>query len=321
MQKQLMEYKTGEKVLGFFLLKTSVLRTSNKGGEYLDMVIADQSGDMIAKVWDLNNPDVQQARDITGRQVVKIKAVITDWNGQRQAKIQKIRKITPEDPVNTEELVPSAPMDGKDMYREILEKARAIGDPDFRTLTTALLEENRERLEYFPAATRNHHAVKGGLLYHVYRMLLTAEAVCGIYPVLSRDILYCGVILHDIAKLDEIDSNELGMAENYTFEGQMLGHIVQGIKIIDAKCRALGTPDEKRVMVEHMILSHHFEPEFGSPKKPMFPEAEMLHFLDLMDARMYDIEKSLEGVAPGGFSDKIYSMDNRKMYKPVFEEE
>ena len=78
MQKQLMEYKTGEKVLGFFLLKTSVLRTSNKGGEYLDMVIADQSGDMIAKVWDLNNPDVQQARDITGRQVVKIKAVITD---------------------------------------------------------------------------------------------------------------------------------------------------------------------------------------------------------------------------------------------------
>ena len=321
MQKQLTDYKKDEKILGFFLLKSKVLRTSNKGGEYLDLVISDCSGDMIAKVWDLNRPETQEARDIKSREVVKIKGVIADWNGQRQVKILRMRAATPEDEVDLSALVPSAPLGSEEMYREILGKARAMEDPDFGTLTVALLEENRERLMYFPAAKRNHHAVKGGLLYHVYRMLQTAETVCGIYPVLSRDILYCGVILHDIAKLDEIDSDELGMAENYTFEGEMLGHIVQGVKLIDAKCRALGTPDEKRIMVEHMILSHHFEPEYGSPKKPMFAEAEMLHFLDLMDARMYDIEKSLKGVAPGSFSERIYSMDNRSMYKPGFEKE
>lgn len=321
MQKQLIEYKKDDKILGFFLLKSKTLRTSNKGSEYLDLVISDRSGDMIAKVWDLTMPDTEHAREIESRTVVKIKGAITDFNGQRQAKILKIRPARPDDPVELSTLIPSAPLESEDMYREILEKAQAISDPDFRTLTTALLEENRDRLAYFPAASRNHHAIKSGLLYHVYRMLQTALAVCRIYPVLSRDVLVCGVILHDIAKLDEIDANELGIAEKYTFEGEMLGHIVQGIKIIDAKCRALGIPDEKRVMVEHMILSHHFEPEYGSPKKPMFPEAEMLHFLDLMDARMYDIEKSLEGVAPGTFSDKIYSMDNRKMYKAGFEEE
>lgn len=321
MQKQLIEYKKDDKIEGFFLLKSNVLRTSNKGGEYLDLVIMDKSGDMIAKVWDLTRPEMQEAKGIQSREVVKIRGVITDWNGQRQVKIMRMRRATPEDPVDLDLLVKTAPMDGKEMYARISETASEIQDPDFRTLTVALLEENKEKLEYFPAASRNHHAIKGGLLYHVYRMLETAKAVCRIYPVLDPDVLFCGVILHDIAKLEEIDSDELGLADSYTFEGQMLGHIVQGIKIIDTKCRALGIPDEKRVMVEHMILSHHFEPEFGSPKKPMFAEAEMLHFLDLMDARMYDIEKGLEGVAPGEFSDKIWSMDNRKMYKASFEEE
>ena len=321
MQKPLIEYKKDDKIRGFFLLRSSTLRTSNKGGEYLDLVISDNSGDMIAKVWDLTHPDALEAKDIRSREVVKVQGVITEWNGQRQAKLLKMRRAREDDPVDLSALVKTAPMKGEDMYREILETAGSIKDADFRTLTTALLEENKEKLNYFPAAARNHHAIQGGLLYHVYRMLRTAEAVSRIYPILNRDLLCCGVILHDIAKLEEIDADELGMAENYTFEGQMLGHIVQGVKILDAKCRALGIPDEKRVMVEHMIVSHHFEPEFGSPKKPMFPEAEMLHFLDLMDARMYDIEKSLEGVAPGGFSDKIYSMDNRKMYKPVLEEE
>ena len=321
MQKQLIEYKKDDRILGFFLLKSKTLWTSNKGGEYLDLVISDKSGDMIAKVWDMNRPETQQAREIDSREVVKIQGTITEWNGQRQAKILKMRRATPEDPLEMSALVPTAPLASQEMYGWIHEMAEGIADPDLRTLTTSLLQENRERLEYFPAATRNHHAIKGGLLYHVYRMLQTAQAVCGIYSILSRDILYCGVILHDIAKLEEIDSDEWGMAENYTFEGQMLGHIVQGIKIVDSKCRALGIPEEKRVLVEHMILSHHYEPEFGSPKKPMFPEAEMLHFLDLMDARMYDIEKSLEGVEPGQFSDKIWSMENRKMYKTGFEEE
>lgn len=320
MNKNLMEYKKDEKVLGFYLVKSCELRTSNKGGEYMDMVISDNSGEMAAKVWDLNREETAQARDAQNRDIVKIQGVVTEWNGAKQIKVIKLRKATDEDNVELSKLVKTSPVSGEELYDRIHDILETVEDEELRKLTGSLMEKNRDKLVYFPAASKNHHAVKGGLMYHVYRMLLTAQAVCGIYPILSKDLLYCGVILHDIAKLEEIDADELGMADSYTFEGQLLGHIVQGIKMIDAECRELGISDEKRIMMEHMILSHHYEPEYGSPKKPMFPEAEILHYLDIVDARMYDMEKWLENVEPGEFTDRIWSMDNRKIYKPLFGE-
>jgi len=170
---------------------------------------------------------------------------------------------------------------------------------------------------YYPAASKNHHAEYGGLLYHVKRMLMTGLAVCDIYPILNRDLVAAGVILHDIEKLNEIESNEYGISPGYSFEGQMLGHIVQGIKLLDRLTEELGFPREKALMLEHMILSHHYEPEFGSPKKPLFPEAEVLHYLDILDARMFDMEDALNGVEPGSFSDRIWTLDNRRIYKPM----
>lgn len=136
---------------------------------------------------------------------------------------------------------------------------------------------------------------------------------------MNRDLVAAGVILHDIEKLNEILSNEYGVSPGYSFEGQMLGHIVQGIKLLDRTCRELGISEEKTLMLEHMILSHHYEPEFGSPKKPLFPEAEVLHYLDILDARMFDMEDALNGVAPGEFSDRIWTLDNRRIYKPTEE--
>ena len=165
------------------------------------------------------------------------------------------------------------------------------------------------------ALNRNHHAEYGGLLYHVKRMLMTGLAVCDIYPILNRDLVAAGVILHDIEKLNEIESNEYGVSPGYSFEGQMLGHIVQGIKLLDRLTEEMGFPREKALMLEHMILSHHYEPEFGSPKKPLFPEAEVLHYLDILDARMFDMEDALNGVEPGSFSDRIWTLDNRRIYK------
>lgn len=318
MRKNLKEYAVDEKVTDFFIVKSCILRTSNKGGEYMDMVIADNSGEMPAKVWDLSRPETSQVREIQGREVIKVRGIITEWNGEKQMKIIQLRKAVPEDDVDVSALVRTAPMSGDEMFNLIFAKAEQIKDPDFKALTVAIMKENETKLKYFPAASRNHHAIKGGLLYHVYRMLLNAEGFCQVYPSLSKDLLVCGVILHDIAKLEEIDSDELGMADAYTFEGQMLGHIAQGIKFIDRAGRKLGMSKEKMIMVEHMILSHHYEPEFGSPKKPMFPEAEMLHYLDDIDAKMYDMENALKGIEPGNFSQRIWSMDNRRMYKPLF---
>jgi len=170
---------------------------------------------------------------------------------------------------------------------------------------------------YYPAASKNHHAEFGGLLYHMKRMLMTGICVCGIYTNLNRDLIITGVIIHDMEKINEIESNEFGISPGYYFEGKMLGHIVQGIKTIDRLTLEMNFPREKAIMLEHMILSHHYEPEFGSPKKPLFPEAEMLHYLDIIDARMFDMEDALTAVLPGEFSERVFTLENRQLYKPV----
>lgn len=169
---------------------------------------------------------------------------------------------------------------------------------------------------YYPAAQKNHHAQLAGLLYHVKRMLMNGDKMCEVYTKLNADLIAAGVILHDIEKLNEIESNELGISTGYSFEGQMLGHLIQGIKTIDKLAEEVGMPKEQAIMLEHMILSHHYEPEFGSPKKPLFPEAEILHYLDIIDARMFDMEDAVKGVQPGEFSDRVWTLDNRKIYKP-----
>ncbi len=170
---------------------------------------------------------------------------------------------------------------------------------------------------YYPAASKNHHAEFGGLLYHMKRMLMTGVRVCEVYTNLNRDLVVTGVIIHDIEKINEIESNELGISPGYSFEGKMLGHIIQGIKTIDRLTLEMDFPREKAIMLEHMILSHHYEPEFGSPKKPLFPEAEILHYLDIIDARMYDMEDALVATQPGEISERVFTLENRQLYKPV----
>ena len=171
---------------------------------------------------------------------------------------------------------------------------------------------------YYPAAMSNHHAEYGGLLYHIKRMMMSANKLCEVYTNLSRDLLVAGVAIHDIEKLNEILSDKNGISPGYSFKGQMLGHIVQGITLVNDLCKELGISEEKAVLLEHMILSHHYEPEFGSPKKPLFPEAEMLHYLDIVDARMFDMEEGLKGVSDGEFGDRVWPLDNRRLYKRTF---
>ena len=154
-----------------------------------------------------------------------------------------------------------------------------------------------------------------GLLWHIKRMLMLGDKACQVYTNLDRDLLLTGVILHDTEKMTEILSNELGISSGYSFEGKMLGHLVLGVRELDRVCEEMGIDTEKKVMLEHMIISHHYEPEFGSPKKPLFPEAEMLHYLDMIDAKMFDMEEAVSKTEPGEFSDRVWTLDNRTIYR------
>lgn len=310
------QLRTDDEIQDFFMVKAIAIKIGSNKKQYLDLVLCDKTGDLTAKKWDVADTELPTLNEIREGDIIKLKGSVTEWNGMRQLRVQRLRKSVPEDNVELMDYIKAAPEKAEDMYRFIEDKAGAMKDEELRRLCLRVLSDHQEKLLYYPAAAKNHHAELAGLLYHMKRMVMTAERVCEVYGNLNRDLVTAGVILHDIEKINEIDADTMGMASGYSFEGQLLGHLVQGIKSIDRLAEELGVEREKAIMLEHMILSHHYEPEFGSPKKPLFPEAEILHYLDMIDARMYDMQEALDATFPGEFSDRVWTLDNRKLYKP-----
>lgn len=311
------DLRKDQEVTEFFMVKSAAVKTGSNGKQYLDITLGDKTGELTGKKWDVSDGEYPALVDIKEKDIVKIKGVITEWAGQLQFRVQRIRKANENDGQQIGDFVKAAPEEPQEMYDFIFDTAQNLTDRDLRELCVRLLTENKDRLLYYPAASKNHHAQLGGLLYHTKRMLMTGMRVCEVYTNLNRDLVLTGVILHDMEKLNEIDADIDGIASGYSFEGQMLGHLIQGVKLVDRMALEMGMDREKAIMLEHMILSHHYEPEFGSPKKPLFPEAEVLHYLDILDARMFDMQAALEATEPGAFSDRVWTLDNRRLYKSV----
>jgi len=293
---------------GFLLVRASQQRTASNGSKYLDMTLTDISGDVNAKMWDgLVNPPK------TGC-VIRVRGVMQEYNGKPQFRVDKMREAREDDDIDMQLLIPCAPRPADDMLDEILNRADAIRDKELKALVLMRLEEAGERLTYAPAAVKLHHAERSGLLHHTSTMLKGAGMIAELYPFLDADLLAAGVILHDLCKIDEMKSDELGMASDYTREGNLIGHLVIGVSELARCAEKIGVRKELVTMLQHMILSHHDLPEYGSPKPPMFPEAEVLHVLDLLDARMFEMTNELNKVAPGTFTDRIWSLE-RKLYR------
>ena len=311
--------KVDEEITDFFLVKTIAVKLGSNKKQYLDLLLADSTGEVTAKKWDVADTELPSLNEIKDGDIVKIKAVVTQWNNLKQLKVMRIRKMVEDDPVELHELIKAAPEKAQDMYDFIYARVERMADADLKGICKHYLDKHREQLMYYPAAQKNHHAQMAGLLYHMKRMLMTGDLVCQVYTNLKADLVAAGVILHDMEKINEIDSNELGVSTGYYTEGTLLGHIVQGVRNIEAYAKEYGMNPEKAMMLEHMVLTHHYEPEFGSPKKPMFPEAEILHYLDIIDARMFDMADALQGVEPGEFSERVWTLDNRRIYNPKWD--
>ncbi|MBR0126654.1 MAG: HD domain-containing protein [Firmicutes bacterium] len=314
-EKYIANLKTNEDVTEYYLVKSAALKVGSNRKTYLDVLLCDKTGEISGKKWDVADEEAEGLDKIKEGCIIKVRATVTEWNNLKQLKISRIRMTGAEDNIDITDFIKAAPEKPEDMYDFIYGKASAFEDEEFRSLCTSILENNRDRLLYYPAASKNHHAELGGLLYHTKRMLMSAERLCEVYPILDRELLMTGVIIHDIEKLNEIESNEMGISPGYSFEGKMLGHLVMGVRELDKIAGEMGMSRERAVMLEHMMLSHHYEPEFGSPKKPLFPEAEMLHYLDMIDAKMYDMEEAIEKTEPGEFSERVWTLDNRTIYR------
>ncbi len=311
MFKKIVQFEIGEDIQGFYLIRRAELRTTQAGKKYIDATLIDKSGEINAKLWGAEEPDIK----IFGEgDIVKISAKVNEWNGQRQLSIKKYRPISANDEVNIENFVPSAPQKGELYFELIGEHVDGMKNQDIKRLCKAIMLDRREDMIVYPAAKSNHHAIRAGLVYHVYRMLEVADRLCDVYESANRDLLKAGVILHDFCKMEEMNLNSMGLVSEYSVKGNLLGHISMGVNLIEKKGEELHVDPEIIMLLQHMILSHHYYPEYGSPKKPLFIEAELLHHIDVIDAAVYDFTKAAQETKVGEFSDPVWSLDRRRVY-------
>lgn len=296
---------------GFALVKVCDKKTAKNGSVYLDMILADAKDEINAKLWDYKegaHPEIEL------NTVVRIRGQIQQYNNHPQLRVDRIRPAVDSDNIDLADYVPAAEYTSEFMMGEIRKVVSKFSDEALKTLTSAVLDEYGDRLMVCPAAFRLHHAMRGGLLYHVLSIIRLAQGVSKIYPSIDQDLLLTGVILHDVAKTEEFELAPSGLVEKYTTEGMLIGHLVRGAIAVERIGTELGIPKETLMLVQHMLISHHGEPEYGAAVRPAFLEAEVLSQLDLLDARVYEITKIAGDLIPGEFSNRIWSLDDRKMF-------
>ena len=292
---------------GFWLIRTVDKKINIKGAPYLDMLLCDKNGEINAKLWDYS--ELAHGTFEPG-ELVKIRG-----------SVDRIRKVTAADGVDISEFVPSAEYSGEMMLGSIMNVISSVSDEELKQLTYALVKDREQDILHWPAAFKLHHAIRGGLLYHTLSILKMAEGICSLYPAIDRDLLMCGIIVHDLCKIDEFDLSPAGLVTGYSVQGELLGHLVMGTMKIEEKANALGISKEKAMLLEHMVISHHGEPDFGAAVRPMFLEAEILSQLDKLDATVFEITSAVSEVGEGEFTPRQWALDNRKLYnharKPV----
>ncbi|WP_279069298.1 3'-5' exoribonuclease YhaM family protein [Faecalicoccus pleomorphus] len=283
-----------------------------KNTPYLSLALEDSSGTLDAKFWNLTEEMIAQ---YTTGMVVEAHG---DILFHRNAKQLRVRKLIPLEGKNVNDYVQNAPMSKTEMEEEIMEVVLAMKNEMLQKVVLRILDQKQEEFYSYPAATKNHHNFVGGLAYHTLCMLHMAKHVVSEYTWLDADLLYAGVLLHDVGKTVELSQPVL---PEYTMEGNLLGHISIMASYIDQIAREEGIQDEECVtLLKHMILSHHGKMEFGSPVLPMIPEAEVLNLLDNLDSRLYMMKQSLEQTKPGQFGPRVFALENRMIYRKKGEE-
>ncbi|MBS4210705.1 3'-5' exoribonuclease YhaM [Bacillus sp. FJAT-50079] len=312
MSKELLEHEVGEQVNLFLLVKSAIKGIASNGKPFLTVILQDRSGDIEAKLWDVSDEEVKMYQPET---VVRVAGEVHNYRGRLQLKIRQIRPTNHQDNVQIADLLEKAPISKETISNKLTQYIFEMKNPNIQRITRHLVKKHYESFLEFPAATKNHHEFVSGLGYHVVSMLDLAKVIAELYPSLDRDLLFAGIILHDLGKVKELSGP---VATTYTIEGNLLGHITITVNEIAMAAEELGIQGEEVVVLQHLVLSHHGKLEWGSPKQPMIKEAEILHMIDNIDAKMNMLDRAMKRVKPGEFSERIFPLDNRMFYKPTF---
>ncbi|HLR65756.1 3'-5' exoribonuclease YhaM [Virgibacillus alimentarius] len=314
MKKGIGHYNIGDSFEDFMLIKEATKGVASNGKPFLTLILRDVTGEIDAKLWDASKDDEET---FIAEQIIKLKGEVNQFRGRAQLKIFSIRPANPADGVQVSDFIEKAPVKKEVLMEKITEAIFEMQNPSIQRIVRAFVTKYQEALLTYPAASKNHHEYVSGLAHHIVSMLSIAKELHILYPKLNKDLLYAGIILHDLGKLKELSGV---VSTTYTLEGKLLGHISMMVEEIGQIAKELQVEGEEVVILQHLVLSHHGKAEWGSPKPPLVREAEVLHLIDLIDAKMNILNRALDKVNPGEFTARLFAMDNRSFYKPLFEE-
>ena len=278
-----------QSITGFFLVHEKEIRNTNTGKPYLRMELGDRSGKVEARMWDQFEAF---AKEVARDDFVKVQARVEIYRGRPQLALMQFRRAKPEE-IELGDFLPHTRQDVELMYKQLLSDAQGMKNPWLKELTTRILCQPQIEARYkrAPAAKVMHHAYLGGLLEHVEGLCRLAKAIAAHYE-LDEDLLLTAAMLHDVGKLEELCYER---SIGYTTEGQLLGHIVMELETVKKAMDGIeGFPEKLKTVVSHILISHHGEYEFGSPKLPMIREALAFHYMDDLDSKMAAVRASME---------------------------
>ena len=305
----------GERFRGYYLLKSAQTATASNGKPYLSFRLADNSGELPGKLWDyagaITSLDAGQTVWASGR--------VDSYQDQIQLAPDSFRLADEIDEIDLSRLVPTAPHDAQRMMAYVEQTLGSLADADYRGVCLKLLERHREDFACLPGAKAMHHAFLHGLLMHTAMMMRQADFFARLYSdVVNRDLLLAAAFLHDIGKLAEFSTSPLGLVSDYSKEGRLLGHLFLGAEEAGQAARELGIPEEKRLLLQHLIVSHHGKAEFGAIQPPKCAEAELLAQIDMIDSRMEMFRTAYLDTPAGEFSrQRVWGLDNQYIYRPA----
>jgi 3'-5' exoribonuclease len=313
-RKFIQDFQENSVISGYFAVFSKDIRKTKTDKDYLDLTLMDKTGSINAKIWD----NIENFNGIFEKgDAVAIKGQITSYNNELQLKIESIRRVNPDQDkaygFTFADLMPGTEKDIDELWLDIQNTIESLNNQYLKSLVYNIFSEYEEKIKTHPASMILHHAWRGGLLEHIHSMKNIAEGFCRNYSELDRDLVICGVLLHDIGKLIEL---EAGLATTYTDTGNFVGHIVLGRDILlKAISKIDNFPELLKLKMEHILLSHQGKLEWQSPKEPMFLEALVVYYIDEIDTRINQMKREIRSDKTDGNWTSKKNYFHRTLYK------
>lgn len=305
------DYKVGTSFNGPLLIKNAKPGKATNGNPFISLTLCDKTGAISGNIW---NSTKEQEQTLLPGSALIVDGTVSEFKGKKQMNFKSFRLSTPEDNINLGELIQKAPVDLNQMLKEIADEIKSMKNETIRAITLEILKNNNDKFKTHPAAKHVHHAYMGGLAYHTYNMLKLGKAICDIYPILNKDLLLAGIILHDIGKITEYTSFT---NTEPTLDGKLRGHLTIISEEIATTAKQLNLHEtQEKLLLQHMALSHHGTQDlgWGSSVSPQIIEANVLWRIDTIDAEMDMYKAAASETELHNFTARIWGMDNREFY-------